>query len=38
MSNLQSFRDQTFDAFNPDVPGVRKAYLRALDFAQPPRG
>jgi DNA replication protein DnaC len=38
MSNLQSFRDQTFDAFNPDVPGVRKAYLRALDFAQQPRG
>lgn len=38
MSNLQSFRNQTFDAFNPDVPGVRKAYLRAFEFAQQPRG
>jgi DNA replication protein DnaC len=38
MSNLQSFRDQHFDAFDPDVPGVRKAYLRTLDFAQQPQG
>jgi DNA replication protein DnaC len=38
MSNLQSFRDLTFATFDPDVPGVRKAYLRALDFARQPRG
>jgi DNA replication protein DnaC len=38
MSNLQSFHDQTFDTFDPDAPGVRKAYLRALDFAGTPRG
>lgn len=37
MSNLQSFRDLTFATFDPDVPGVRKAYLRALDFARQPR-
>jgi DNA replication protein DnaC len=38
MSNLQSFRDLTFATFDPDVPGLRKAYLRALDFARQPRG
>ncbi len=38
MSNLQSFRDLTFATFDPDLPGVRKAYLRALDFARQPRG
>ncbi len=38
MSNLQSFREQTFDRFDPDVPGVRKAYLHAMDFARQPRG
>jgi DNA replication protein DnaC len=38
LSNLQSFCHQSFDSFNPDVPGVRKAYLRAVDFAQQPRG
>lgn len=38
MSNLQSFRAQTLHTFNPDVPGIRKAYLRTLEFAQQPRG
>ncbi len=38
LSNIADFRDQTFATFDPDVPAVRKAYLRALDFARQPRG
>lgn len=38
LSNLADVRSLTFDAFNPDVPGVRKAYLRAREFAQQPQG
>ncbi|PDV98551.1 ATP-binding protein [Candidatus Chloroploca asiatica] len=38
LSNLAEVRSLTFDAFNPDVPGVRKAYLRAREFAQQPQG
>jgi DNA replication protein DnaC len=38
LSNLGAFQEQTFDTFDPDVPGVRKAFLRAVDFARQPRG
>jgi DNA replication protein DnaC len=38
MSNLAAFQHQTFERFDPDVPGVRKAYLRAFDYAQRPTG
>ncbi|PDW05130.1 hypothetical protein CJ255_00085 [Candidatus Viridilinea mediisalina] len=38
LSNLADVRSLTFAAFNPDVPGVRKAYLRAREFAQQPQG
>ena len=38
MSNLELLRDKTFETFVPDVPGVRRAYLRALDYAKRPQG
>jgi DNA replication protein DnaC len=38
MSNLEPFRDKTFENFNPDVPGVRAAYVRALEYARRPSG
>ncbi|MEI8306015.1 MAG: ATP-binding protein [Chloroflexales bacterium] len=38
LSNIADFRDQTFATFDPDVPGVRKAFLRAHTFAQRPQG
>lgn len=31
-------RDLTFECFDPDVPGVRKAFLRAHAFGQQPEG
>jgi DNA replication protein DnaC len=38
LSNLDPFRDKTFESFNPNVPGVRPAYKRAVDFAKRPQG
>jgi DNA replication protein DnaC len=38
LSNLDDVRDLTFEEFDPDVPGVRKAFLRAHAFAQQPEG
>jgi DNA replication protein DnaC len=38
VSNLEPFRDKTFQDFNPDVPGVRAAYARALEYARRPQG
>jgi DNA replication protein DnaC len=38
MSNLEPFRDKTFESFDPDVPGVRMAYNRAVEFAKRPQG
>jgi DNA replication protein DnaC len=38
LSNLGDVRELTFERFDPDVPGVRKAYLRAHAFAQQPEG
>jgi DNA replication protein DnaC len=34
LSNLASFSDRTFATFKPDVPGVRRAYLRAVEYAR----
>ena len=38
MSNLSPFSDKTFKTFDPDVPGVRRAYTRAREYAKQPRG
>lgn len=38
LSNLEPFRDKTFENFNPDVVGVRRAYLRAVEYAKRPQG
>ena len=38
LSSLTSFHDKTFDRFDPNVPGVRRAYLRAVEYAQRPQG
>nr|PZN31952.1 MAG: ATP-binding protein [Chloroflexota bacterium] len=38
ISNIGPFLDKTFESFNPDVAGVRRAYVRALEYAKQPRG
>lgn len=38
LSNLGPFRSKTFKNFDPDVPGVRRAYVRAREFAERPKG
>ena len=38
ISNLELLRDKTFETFVPDVPGVRRAYLRAVEYAKRPQG
>ena len=38
LSNLEPFRDKSFETFNPDVPGVRRAYVRAVEYARRPQG
>ncbi len=38
ISNLELFRDKTFESFNPDIPGVRRAFIRAKEYARRPQG
>jgi DNA replication protein DnaC len=38
LSNLDAFRDKTFETFNPDVAGVRRAFIRAREYARRPNG
>lgn len=38
LSNLQAFEDKTFATFNPDVAGVRAAYIRCHEYARRPQG
>lgn len=38
MSNIDAFRDKTFENFDPNVPGVRAGFLRAQEFARRPQG
>ena len=38
LSNLEPFRDKSLETFNPDVPGVRRAYVRAVEYARRPQG
>jgi DNA replication protein DnaC len=38
LSNLGPFVDKTFRTFNTEVPGVRRAFLRAQEFARRPQG
>lgn len=35
-SDLSSFRDLTFDTFDPSVPGAGEAYAAAVDYARHP--
>lgn len=38
MSNLSAFQDKTFATFDAEVRGVKRAYVRALEFAKKPDG
>lgn len=38
MSNLSAFQDKTFATFDPEVRGVKRAFLRAREFAKRPDG
>lgn len=38
MSNLDAFREKTFDTFNPNITGVQRANERAQRFARRPQG
>lgn len=38
MSNLSAFQDKTFATFDADVRGVKRAFLRAREFAKRPDG
>jgi DNA replication protein DnaC len=38
LSNLEPFRDKSFETFSPDVAGVRRAYVRAVEYARRPQG
>jgi DNA replication protein DnaC len=38
MSNLEPFRDKTFENFDRTIPGVGRAFARAQEFARHPRG
>lgn len=38
LSNLEPFVDKTFENFDPDVAGVRRALIRARDYARRPQG
>lgn len=38
MSNLASFQDKTFETFDTEMRGVKRAYHRAVEFAQRPNG
>ena len=38
MSNLSAFQDKTFETFDTDMRGVKRAFMRAVDFAKKPDG
>jgi DNA replication protein DnaC len=38
MSNLSAFQDKTFETFDTDMRGVKRAFLRAVEFAKKPDG
>jgi DNA replication protein DnaC len=38
ISNLELMRDKTFETFVPDVSGVRRAYIRSVEYAKRPQG
>lgn len=38
MSNLAAFQDKTFELFDTEMRGVKRAYHRAMEFAQRPTG
>lgn len=38
MSNLEPFAEKRFENFDATIPGVQRAYKRALDYARRPQG
>ncbi len=38
MSNLAAFQDKTFETFDTEMRGVKRAFHRAVEFAQRPSG
>jgi DNA replication protein DnaC len=38
ISNLDPFGDKTFENFDPDIAGVRRAFVRAREYARRPQG
>lgn len=38
LSNLSGLRDKSFNSFDRSVPGVQRAYARAVEYAQNPQG
>lgn len=38
LSNLDPFADKTFRSFDPDVPGVRRPFMRAVEYSRKPQG
>jgi DNA replication protein DnaC len=38
LSNLEPFRDKTFESFNSTVHGVQRAFVRAVEYAKFPKG
>jgi DNA replication protein DnaC len=38
LSNLDAFAAKTFANFDPGLPGVREAFIRALEYARNPNG
>jgi DNA replication protein DnaC len=38
ISNLEPFREKTFENFDRSIPGVGRAFARSMDYARNPRG
>ena len=38
MSNLAAFADKTFDTFDAEMRGVKRAFIKAREFARKPQG
>ena len=38
MSNLAAFADKTFDTFDAEMRGVKRAFIKAREFARKPNG
>jgi DNA replication protein DnaC len=38
LSNIEPFREKTFENLNPNVPGIQRAFNRAVEYARNPQG